>query len=143
MQSLYAFQSKKNISISVAEKEMLSHIQDIVNLKLSIISLFLFIYEHADNFFEKNKNKFLPKEEDINPNKKLINNLFYKFFFSDKQLIKRLKKFSSFWNENDHDIIRKIFTEVFNDVLVAWKTRVLVLVLESQLKRINPLMIFR
>ena len=117
MQSLYAFQSKKNISISVAEKEMLSHVQDIINLKLSIISLFLFIYEHADNFFEQNKNKFFPKKEDINPNKKLINNLFYKFFFSDKQLIKRLEKFSSFWNENDHDIIRKIFMEVFKSNL--------------------------
>ena len=112
MQSLYAFHSKKEISISKSEKDMLNHIQDISNLKLSILSLFLFLYKHADNFFEENKNKFLPKDDDINPNKKFIDNLFFKFFLSDKSLISKLEKYNLFWNNNDHDIIRKIFKDI-------------------------------
>ncbi len=112
MQSLYAHFSKKNISISKTENEMLRQTQDISNLKLAVLSLFLLLYRYADSFFEDNKNKFLPKDEDINPNKKFIDNLFYNFFLSNKSLITKLEKFSVFWNDNDHDIIRKIFKDI-------------------------------
>ena len=122
MQSLYAFYSKKDISISKSENEMLRQIQDISNLKLAVLSLFLFLYRHADSFFEDNKNKFLPKDEDLNPNKKFIDNFFYDFFLSNKTLMTKLEKFSVFWNDNDHDIIRKIFKDIvqsklYNDYL--------------------------
>ena len=122
MQSLYAFYSKKDISISKSENEMLRQIQDISNLKLAVLSLFLFLFRHADSFFEDNKNKFLPKDEDLNPNKKFIDNFFYDFFLSNKTLMTRLEKFSVFWNDNDHDIIRKIFKDIvqsklYNDYL--------------------------
>ena len=122
MQSLYAFYSKKDISISKSENEMLRQIQDISNLKLAVLSLFLFLYRHADSFFEDNKNKFLPKDEDLNPNKKFIDNFFYDLFLSNKTLMTKLEKFSVFWNDNDHDIIRKIFKDIvqsklYNDYL--------------------------
>ena len=122
MQSLYAFYSKKDTSISKSENEMLRQIQDISNLKLAVLSLFLFLFRHADSFFEDNKNKFLPKDEDLNPNKKFIDNFFYDFFLSNKTLITKLEKFSVFWNDNDHDIIRKIFKDIvqsklYNDYL--------------------------
>ena len=122
MQSLYAFYSKKDISISKSENEMLRQIQDISNLKLAVLSLFLFLFRHADSFFEDNKNKFLPKDEDLNPNKKFIDNFFYDFFLSNKALIAKLENFSVFWNDNDHDIIRKIFKDIvqsklYNDYL--------------------------
>ena len=122
MQSLYAFDSKKDISISKSENEMLRQIQDISNLKLAVLSLFLFLFRHADSFFEDNKNKFLPKDEDLNPNKKFIDNFFYDFFLSNKTLMTKLEKFSVFWNDNDHDIIRKIFKDIvqsklYNDYL--------------------------
>ena len=119
MQSLYAFYSKKDISISKSENEMLRQIQDISNLKLAVLSLFLFLFRHADSFFEDNKNKFLPKDEDLNPNKKFIDNFFYDFFLSNKTLMAKLEKFSVFWNDNDHDIIRKIFKDIVQSKLYS------------------------
>ena len=119
MQSLYAFYSKKDISISKSEIEMLRQIQDISNLKLAVLSLFLFLFRHADGFFEDNKNKFLPKDEDLNPNKKFIDNFFYDFFLSNKTLMTKLEKFSVFWNDNDHDIIRKIFKDIVQSKLYS------------------------
>ena len=119
MQSLYAFYSKKDISISKSENEMLRQIQDISNLKLAVLSLFLFLFRHADSFFEDNKNKFLPKDEDLNPNKKFIDNFFYDFFLSNKTLMTKLEKFSVFWNDNDHDIIRKIFKDIVQNKLYS------------------------
>ena len=119
LQSLYAFHSKKEKSISKSEKEMLKNIEDISNLQLSILSLLFLIYKHADNFFEENKKKFLPKEEDINPNKKFIDNLFFRFFLSDKKMIKKVEVFSTFWSSNDHDIIRKIFMDIVKSKLYS------------------------
>ena len=53
MQSLYAFHSKKENSISKSEKDMLNHIQDISNLKLSILSLFFYFYISMQIIFLK------------------------------------------------------------------------------------------
>ena len=119
LQSLYAFHSKKEKNISKSEKEMLKNIEDISNLQLAILSLLFLLYNHAYNFFEDNKNKFLPKEEDINPNKKFIDNLFYRFFMSDKKMIKKVEVFSVFWSSNDHDIIRKIFMDIVRSKLYS------------------------
>ena len=119
LQSLYAFHSKKEKSISKSEKEMLKNIEDVSNLQLAILSLLFLLYKHADNFFEENKKKFLPKEEDINPNKKFIDNLFFRFFLSDKKMIKKVEVFSTFWSSNDHDIIRKIFMDIVKSKLYS------------------------
>ena len=64
------------------------------------------LYNHAYNFFEDNKNKFFPKEEDINPNKKFIDNLFFRFFLSDKKMIKELesKDIQEFINQNPKSV---------------------------------------
>ena len=119
LQSLYAFHSKKEKNISKSEKEMVKNIEDISNLQLAILSLLFLLYNHAVSFFEENKKKFLPKEEDINPNKKFIDNLFYRFFMSDKKMIKKVEVFSVFWSSNDHDIIRKIFMDIVRSKLYS------------------------
>ena len=119
LQSLYAFHSKKEKNISNSEKEMLKNIEDISNLQLAILSLLFLLYKHATCFFEENKKKHLPKEEDINPNKKFIDNLFYRFFMSDKKMIKKVEIFSVFWSSNDHDVIRKIFMGIVKSKLYS------------------------
>ena len=117
MQSLYTFKSKKDQSILNGEKDMLKHIEDISKLQIVVISFLLFLFRHAQNFFEENKSKFLPKDEDINPNLRFIDNSFYKFFLKNKTHISIYEKYSFFWNENDHDIIRKIFMEIIKSDL--------------------------
>ena len=117
MQSLYTFKSKKDQSILNGEKDMLKHIEDISKLQIVVISFLLFLFRHAQNFFEENKSKFLPNDEDINPNLRFIDNSFYKFFLKNKTHISIYEKYSFFWNENDHDIIRKIFMEIIKSDL--------------------------
>ena len=117
MQSLYTFKSKKDQSISSGENDMLKHIEDISKLQIVVVSFLLFLFRHAENFFEDNKSKFLPKDEDINPNLKFIQNSFFKFFLKNKNQILVYEKFSVFWNDNDHDIVRKIFMEIIKSEL--------------------------
>lgn len=117
MQSLYTFKSKKDQSILNGEKDMLKHIEDISKLQIVVISFLLFLFRHAQNFFEENKSKFFPKDEDINPNLRFIDNSFYKFFLKNKTHISIYEKYSFFWNDNDHDIIRKIFMDIIKSDL--------------------------
>ena len=56
MQSLYAYFSSKTNQIPAAEKAMLKHFDEVVELKLVIISLLIEIVKHADNFYEDGKN---------------------------------------------------------------------------------------
>jgi N utilization substance protein B len=112
MQSLYSFLSLKTIDISGAEKVMLKHFNDVVELKLVIISLLIEIANHAENFYEDGKKKFLPSAIDLNPNTKFINNKVLNSIRVDKALMDRISKFSGIWLQNDHDIPRKLFNLV-------------------------------
>ena len=74
MQSLYAYFSSKTNEIPVSEKAMLKHFDEVVELKLVIISLLIEIVKHADNFYEDGKKKHLPSPLDLAPNIRFVNN---------------------------------------------------------------------
>ena len=74
MQSLYAYFSSKTNQIPAAEKAMLKHFDEVVELKLVIISLLIEIVKHADNFYEDGKKKHLPSPLDLDPNTRFVNN---------------------------------------------------------------------
>ena len=57
MQSLYSYFLAKDCNISVAERAMLKHINEVVELKLVIISLLVELVRYADNFYEDGKTK--------------------------------------------------------------------------------------
>ncbi len=112
IQSLYAFRSQKEVDVSKGKKDMLSHIEDISELQLVVLALLLLLLKHAEEFFEENKRKYLPSKEDINPNTKFVDNEFVKLLYKDKRLINKLNNISFFWQDNDHDIVRKIFMNI-------------------------------
>ncbi|MBT5090157.1 MAG: antitermination protein NusB, partial [Flavobacteriales bacterium] len=60
MQSLYSYFTIKEDNIPVAERTMLKHIDEVIELNLVIISLLIELVKHADNFYEEGKKKYLP-----------------------------------------------------------------------------------
>ncbi|MAU37044.1 MAG: antitermination protein NusB [Flavobacteriales bacterium] len=112
MQSLYSFLSSKNSQIQVVKKEMLKHFDKVVELKLVIISLIIEIVRYADDFYEEGKKKHLPSFNDLNPNKRFINNSVVVSLRSNNSLMDKVSKVSAIWLKNDHDIIRKIFNSI-------------------------------
>ena len=122
MQSLYSFLSTKDNQMPSAEIAMLKHFDEVVELKLVIISLVVEIVKHADNFYEDGKKKHLPTAIDLNPNTKFINNKIILSIRDDKSLMHRVSKVSGIWVKNDHDIARKLFniiikTDLYNNYL--------------------------
>ena len=113
MQSLYAYFSSKEEDTVFAEKNMLKSFQEVLDLNLAIISLFIQIVFHAEDFLKELKNKHFPTQEDLNPNKRFINNNIIKTILDNDSLVSETKKFVYLWNDNDHDIIRKLFKEIY------------------------------
>ena len=113
MQSLYSYFSAKEDNMPVAERSMLKHINEVVELNLVIIALLIELVKHADDFYEEGKKKHLPTEADLKPNRRFVDNELIALIREDNSLMNRVSKVSGIWLKNDHDIVRKLFTELY------------------------------
>ncbi len=115
MQSLYSYFSNPNEinDISKFEKKMIDHFKDVRRLYVLLFSLLIEIINYTDKFLDDSKNKFFPKESDLNPNKRFVINKFSKEILKNKLLLKEANKLSYILKSNDHDLINKLFKELF------------------------------
>ena len=109
MQSLYSYFSNKENEMRKSERSMLNHFNEVIELKLVIISLLIEIVKYAEGYFDDSKNKHLPTAEDLNPSTRFIENKVILNIRSDNKLMDKVNKISGIWIKNDHDIIRKLF----------------------------------
>jgi len=119
MQSLYSYLSTKTNEIPAAETAMLKHFDEVVELKLVIISLLVELVQHANNFYEDAKKKHFPTTLDLNPNTRFVNNKFIVSILNDEALIDKVSRVSGIWLKNDHDIVRKLFAIIIKSELYA------------------------
>ena len=117
MQSLYSYLSTKVNEMSVAERAMLKHFDEVVELKLLIISLWIQLVKHADNFYEEGKKKHLPTALDLNPNTRFVDNDIITSVRSNLDLMDKVARVSGTWIKNDHDIVHKLFKELYQSDL--------------------------
>ena len=119
MQSLYAYFTLREQDTAKAQKQMLKQIDSILDLYLILLSLLPALADFSKGFLEEQKNKHFPTESDINPNERFVNNQLISLILSDKNFKKQLEKASEIWHNNDHDIIRKLFIEIWKSDLYA------------------------
>ena len=117
MQSLYSYLSTKVNEMPVAERAMLKHFDEVVELKLVIISLWIQLVKHADNFYDEGKKKYLPTSLDLNPNTRFVDNDIITRVRNDLDVMYKVEKFSGIWIKNDHDIVHKLFKELYQSDL--------------------------
>ena len=115
MQSLYSYFSNANEihDISKSEKKMINHFKDVRRLYVVLFALLIEIINYTDKFLDESKNKFFPKESDLNPNKRFVTNQFSKEILKNKLLLKETNKLIYILKSNDHDLINKLFKELF------------------------------
>jgi transcription antitermination protein NusB len=74
MQSLYAYSQSENNNLKTEEKFLLKSMDEMYDLYLLMLDLFVQIKDHAEEYLEKAQQKHLPSQEEVDPNKKFINN---------------------------------------------------------------------
>ncbi|MEE2700081.1 MAG: transcription antitermination factor NusB [Bacteroidota bacterium] len=113
MQSLYAYFTSKEIDLVKAEKQMLHQIESIKELYFLLLSLLPALAQFSKVFLDEQKNKHFPTDSDKNPSDKFVNNQLIELVLADEQLSKQLEKVSGIWHNNDHNVIRKLFIEIW------------------------------
>ncbi|MCF8226655.1 MAG: transcription antitermination factor NusB [Bacteroidales bacterium] len=72
MQALYSFYKRGDGEVALTEKELLFNINKAYDLYHYILLLILEIADYAESRIDLAKKKYVPSEEDLNPNKRFI-----------------------------------------------------------------------
>ena len=88
----------------------------IEELYLLLLLYILEIRDFAENFSEDSKKKQLPSQNDLNPNKKFINNLFLKKLRDDSDLIKKVGN-SKLSFSNEQNVIKSVYFKMIESEL--------------------------
>lgn len=108
LQSLYAFYHSGNDNLGLGEKQMLRSIDKLYEQYIHILSFLITLVEFARQRIEDGKKKFIPSEEDLNPNTKFIENQFYKQISSNRDFLKKEEQLKINWVE-EQGMIRKLY----------------------------------
>lgn len=101
VQLVYSWYQGTNKDLRKAEKELLFGLQKSYDLYNYMFLLMLEITKMYDNRLETKRNKFLPTEEDINPNTHLLKNKFILQLENNNQLGSYITERPMSWSEND------------------------------------------
>lgn len=112
-QALYAwFQGGENRQ-DVAERGLLSSIEKIYELYFIQLSFLLEVMDFYRRKMEDARHKFLPTEEDINPNQKLLTNSVISILIGNKDLQRQISRYSISWSD-EQEMLRKIHLKIRN-----------------------------
>lgn len=113
MQALYSFFQHEKGDAAFFEKELFKSLDKIQELYLSILALMMDLHHVALMIIDESKNKHRPNAEDLDPNLKFVNNSLLLSMVNNAELKTQIEKRKISW-QNDHDVVRKIFSEIRN-----------------------------
>jgi N utilization substance protein B len=111
MQALYAFFHSEDKNISKHEKEMFSSFERIYDLYLYLLLLMVEIRECGRARIAIRKVKRLPTSEDINPNKKFVDNKIFSIIAINKKAAAESLKRKISW-EKEPEVAQKLFLKI-------------------------------
>jgi N utilization substance protein B len=108
MQTLYAFQQSEGKDYRQQEKGLLSSIDKVYEMYISLLVLINDVVQYADIDAIDRANKHLPSEADLNPNLKIIDNLFIKLLNENEDYLQAVRKYKISW-DFDPELARSLF----------------------------------
>lgn len=101
IQILYATYQNESGDLRKAENDLMFSLQKSYDLYFYLLSLIVELTDTYSRKIEARKNKLLPTEEDLNPNTKLLNNLFVTQLRTNVQFDKYLSERPVSWDEHE------------------------------------------
>lgn len=113
LQSLYAYFQSDEDSLRRTEKELFNSIERIYDLYLYLLLSFQELQNLAEYRIEENKKKIRPSEEDINPNRKFVDNKLIAKIVNSNALRVLSETNSINWVGDEHqEMFRKMFNQM-------------------------------
>ncbi len=118
VQIVYSWYQNKNKDLRSLEKELLFGLQKSYDLYYYLLLLMVEITKEYEARVETRRNKLLPTKEDLNPNMKLIENMFIKQLNSNRQFEKYLNDYPMSWSEHEL-FIKKLLEDILESEVYA------------------------
>ncbi|XMO85517.1 transcription antitermination factor NusB [Algibacter sp. AS12] len=115
MQTMYAFKGSESDDFSKDQKFLLFSIDNMYNLYLLLVSLLIEVQKRAESDLKKKQNKHLATKEDIDPNRKFVNNKILNLLRDNLPLADQLKAH----NINNWDLDSEYVDLIFKDILAS------------------------
>lgn len=113
LQYLYAFYQTNDDNYGKAEKELLDSVERIYDLYLYLLLSFGELQHVAQRRIDENKKKIVPKEADLNPNLKFVENSIIEQLNNAPELRAASERNSVNWmGDESQEVIRKTFLEL-------------------------------
>lgn len=107
LQSLYAYYQSNNEDLSTGAKELMHSIDKVYDMYLHQLILLAELADEEERIIEENLSKHLPSHEDLNPNRRFVDNHCLLRLRNNEKLQKKAHERHVNWQENK-DLIRKI-----------------------------------
>jgi N utilization substance protein B len=111
VQILYSYYKSDSKSLPIAEKELFHSIQKTYDLYFHLLQLSVDITQHASMVIETKRNRYLPTNEDLNPNTRFIDNSFIAQLKINNQFNAYLTENKLSW-VNDLDVVKEMYEEI-------------------------------
>lgn len=113
LQALYAYFQSSDADANVSEKELFKAVDRIYDLYVYLLLSFGELQKHAEHRIEENRKKIRPKEEDINPNRKFVDNAIVEIFASHPELRRQSELLKVNWiGDEKQELFRKMYLEM-------------------------------
>lgn len=111
LQILYAFFTSPDKSINNTEKELFFSLQKTYDLYHALLALPAELVKQAESLIELRKNKHFPTAEDLNPNRRFVDNKLIRQLMENESLNKYLERTKISW-VNEPDMMRRLHAEL-------------------------------
>ena len=111
LQACYSFFQSHNDSLESGEKQLIRGMDKLYDLYIYQISFLLEIAGFASNRMEEARHKFFPTPEEVNPNKRFIENRVILQLASNKDYLRKYDALKISWADEQNMILR-IYNEI-------------------------------
>ncbi|MDP2423637.1 MAG: transcription antitermination factor NusB [Bacteroidales bacterium] len=111
LQALYSFFISADNDLPAAEKLLIRNIDRVYELYIHILSFLVELHEFYQQRTEEAKEKFLPTDEERNPNARFVDNRVAKQLFENKDLRKKCQQFKVIWADET-----EMFRTIYHDL---------------------------
>lgn len=116
LQIVYAYHQNGNSDLKSAENDLLFSLKKSYELYLAFFLLLIEVTHLQNRILETKKEKYIPTEEELNPNMRFVNNRIVAQLTADKGFWKLIKDNGVSW-DNDEDFVKYILDLIINSDL--------------------------
>ncbi len=109
LQEIYAYHQAQETDIATAERRLLDRIDNLYGFFIRQLTFLVEVRAFAERRIEENLHKNFPTQEDLNPNRKFMNNRVLVALEANKDLARLQEKYKINWDDDREDFIRAYY----------------------------------